>query len=83
MKASRKYFSRIGLLWVDLIHRSRRLHVPLPGAALIYIDPFRVIDLFQINLSCSAHSASSYVAFFNLRAPVQMIDQPVLLFSSV
>ena len=48
---SGKYFSRIRLLWVDLIHRSRRSHVPSPGATLIHIDQLRVIDFFQINLS--------------------------------
>ncbi len=51
MSISRKYFSWIGLLWVDLIHRSCRLYVSLPETALIHIDLFRVIDIFEINQS--------------------------------
>ncbi len=43
---SGKYFSRIGLLGVDRIHRSRRLHVPSLLTATIQVDPPRVIDIF-------------------------------------
>lgn len=51
MAISRKYFSWIGLLKIDLIYQSRRLHVFLPGAALIHINLFKVINFFQINSS--------------------------------
>ena len=44
-----KYFSQIRLVWMDQIQQSRRLHIPLPKAALIYINLVRVIDFFQIN----------------------------------
>ncbi len=48
-RTSGKYFSRIRLLRVDLIHQSCRSHIPSFGTALIYSNLLRVINFFQIN----------------------------------
>ncbi len=45
-RTSGKYFSRIKLLWVDRIHRSRRSQIPSPLTATIQVDPPRVINIF-------------------------------------